>query len=149
MWRRRLTFPWPWGWHRAVIVRKEANRVKIRPGGAPTHRASVGYRSRDLSDPSNTDGGEAAAMTRGRRAAFRKSMWRKKGQEKSKDPWVALNKRKVFSFQSNNNHQTTTFTALTSQQVHKKVLLFLPCVDECVTFGIFILPSSAAPTLRK
>lgn len=146
MWRRRFDI--------SVAVRAAPRRYCVKRGQqsenrAPTHRAAVGYRSRDLSAPSYTDGGEAAAMTTGRRAAFRKSMWGKKGQEKSKDPWLALNKGKVFSFQSNKNHQTTlTSTALTSRQVHMKWRF----VTTSVTFGsvqsFLSSPRLSAPTLR-
>lgn len=105
-----LTFPRLGGWRCVVIVWKEANRVKIWPGSAPTHRDSVGYRSRDLSAPSLTTAPVVVKLLRCRtdRKELSENPCGKEGQSqtKSKDPWQGLNGGEVLII-------TTSAAALT------------------------------------
>lgn len=80
-----LTFPRLRGWRRVIIVWKEANRVKIRPGRAPTHRVSVGYRSRDLSAPS----------PRTKPEVVKPLWWRKDDEQLSENPCVKRRTKKI------------------------------------------------------
>lgn len=93
-----LTFLWLWGWRCFLSLLCEKRPAEWESGGG---RAPVGYRSRDLSAPSQRTKPVVVKPLRWRKddEQLSENPCGKEGQKKSKNPWRGLNKRKVLFFQ--------------------------------------------------